>query len=70
MRMLILGFVGLFALAGCSVPPGQIRKHTTPGHIQQQTGYNPASGKMHPKKGAKAKTSEPDVDVNVNIKVK
>ncbi len=31
--------------SGC-VPPGQVKKETTPGHIQKSTGYNPASGKV------------------------
>jgi len=33
-------------MLGCSpLPPGQITKHTTPGHVQQYTGCNPKSGK-------------------------
>ncbi|MDD5044226.1 MAG: hypothetical protein PHU91_04020 [Candidatus Omnitrophica bacterium] len=45
-----LMIMGLF-IAGCCchVPPGQIKKETTPGHIMQDTGYNPASGKMKTK---------------------
>ncbi|MCM8780065.1 MAG: hypothetical protein NC914_02825 [Candidatus Omnitrophica bacterium] len=40
---------GIFISGCCSVPPGQIKKETTPGHIQQETGYNPASGKIKPR---------------------
>lgn len=49
-RVLCLVVLCLF-LAGCAchVPPGQIKKETTPGHIMQDTGYNPASGKVKTK---------------------
>ena len=45
--ILVIGF--LFILSGCAVPPGQVRKHTTPGHVQHYTGCNPRSGKCKAK---------------------
>ena len=46
-RVLCLAVLALF-IAGCTchLPPGQIKKETTPGHIMQETGYNPAFGKI------------------------
>lgn len=38
-------FCILFFLAGCTVPPGQIKKQTAPGQIKKVTGENPESGK-------------------------
>ena len=46
LKVISLFLIGIF-ISGCStVPPGQVKKQTTPGHIQQNTGYNPASGKI------------------------
>lgn len=59
MAHMVISLIAMFVLAGC-VPPGQIRKHTTPGHIQKSTGYNPASGKY---KGATGHGSDPDVNI-------
>lgn len=46
-RVICAIMLGLF-ISGCAckLPPGQIKKETTPGHIMQDTGYNPASGKV------------------------
>jgi len=46
-RVLAVVVLGLF-LVGCTchIPQGQVKKETTPGHIMQDTGYNPASGKV------------------------
>ena len=43
--LLVMLCVFVFSVLGCT-PPGQVRRELTPGHIQQRTGYNPASGKV------------------------
>lgn len=45
MRRILCLVALVLLLAGCTCP-GQIKKETTPGHIMQDTGYNPASGKV------------------------
>jgi len=47
MKLLLL-FLSALLLAGChynGYNNGQVRRHTTPGHVQQYTGCNYASGK-------------------------
>lgn len=39
-----LGFI--FSVCAC----GQVKKLTAPGQVKKATGYNPASGKVKPKK--------------------
>jgi len=46
--ILLVGVTSLF-LVGCAAQQGQMRKHTTPGHVQQYTGCNYASGKCKAK---------------------
>jgi len=44
--LLVTLCLSVFSILGCATPPGQVKREFTPGHIQQRTGYNPASGKM------------------------
>jgi len=47
-NFLLIMLLGVF-IAGCIIPPGQVKKQSAPGQIKKKTGYNPASGKIKKK---------------------